>query len=237
MKTNEIDSLCQLIFSVFEKKADVNTISEYRDIMPPEITWKNYSSDEILLECFSPVNKVLILIQGNVQIHNYSIDGNKSIQGIMPAPEFFGLIEALTDTSVYTSSVVAAGPVTAVTVPVPLLEKALRTNIELANVIIKKLAQFANIKMDEAVEENTQKPIDTLILFLYKYTEGKKLPHTILMKRSELSGLLHIELRTLYRYLNTLQNRNFCKLSYGKIVITKENFSNLEMYIKENRAF
>ncbi|GEM_PF-7045768 len=233
MNKNSINEFCELINSVFEYSFEPKnfTVNTNTNLSSLGITYKIYPACSILINNSAPVDKIIMIVQGSVQIHCYNAYGEKSIQGIMYAPDFFGLIEALTDISSYTSSVITNESLGAFSIPISLFKIALNDNLKLANIVIQKIAEFSSLKMQETVEENLYKPIDLLIIYLYKQSKFFNFPYTIEMKRADLADLLHIELRTLYRYLQTLQDSNMCTHRKGKLFITKSNFINLEEHI------
>lgn len=233
MANDNLLEFCELITSIFEHRFEAENFKISDALRTLSIAFRIYPSGSALINDSDPADRIFLIVQGSVQIQCYNIYGEKSIQGIMYAPEFFGLVEVLTKIPSYTSSVIANEPLGAFSIPASLFKQALSQDIKLANIVIQRIADFSSLKMRETVEENLYKPIDLLILYLYKQSGLFKLPYIIKMKRADLADLLHIELRTLYRYIKILQESNMCTLRNGKMIISKNNFINLEKHALE----
>jgi predicted transcriptional regulator len=71
-----------------------------------------------------------------------------------------------------------------------------------------------------------------LIIYLYNKTLGKKLPEKINDNKSFIADSLQINKRTLYRYLNKLQEEGIITREGQDIVISEKNFKKLEILMK-----
>lgn len=228
------EQLVNLLNDVFSQKFSEQQFSPCKDLLSAGVRYHTYHSKDVILDSLTPADTVIVLIKGSVQIHNYGFSGNHSIQGISKAPEFIGLIEILNACPFYFSRVIADGVVPVISIPGTLFLESLHSSLDLSALVIKSLSSFSSLKMLETVNTNLYKPIDNLILFLFKYAQNHPFPKTVELKRTELSSLLHIELRTLYRYLNTLKVENLCSIEHGRLYITEQNFQILTQYIEDN---
>ena len=81
--------------------------------------------------------------------------------------------------------------------------------------------------MDKTEIKAIMPPKDIVGNFLYMRSAGYSLPHTINDPRSAISEELHINLRTLYRYLAYFGQQGCIELIRGKIVVTADGFHKL----------
>ncbi len=67
-------------------------------------------------------------------------------------------------------------------------------------------------------------PRDMLGHHLFHLAEDQALPFIVPSTRVHLAEDLHMNLRTLYRYLDKLHQEGYIELNHGKVVINKECF-------------
>lgn len=68
---------------------------------------------------------------------------------------------------------------------------------------------------------------DILGHYFFQIAQSQTLPYIYTHTREYLADKLHINLRTLYRYLDTLKKQELIIIKRGKIIITKETFHKL----------
>lgn len=200
------------------------------DLMQNGCSFQTFAPEQTLINCGLPANKVYVLLNGSCLIVCYSHDGKASVQDSLQAPQIFGLTELICDQQCYSASVVGDKTGMVLAIPSTLFMQAIRNDLAACQAIIKYLAYLARRNMDAWEYSNLYAPQDTLVLHLYTWSREQQLPYTLKMERNDLAEFLHIQVRSLYRYLDNLKNQNMCCTVNGKITITEENFQALKDY-------
>lgn len=76
--------------------------------------------------------------------------------------------------------------------------------------------------------KTTISPYENLIIYLYNKVIGKELPIRIKENKSFIADSLHINKRTLYRYLNKLTKNKIISGVNQEIVISEVNFNKIK---------
>ncbi|HAX52367.1 MAG TPA: hypothetical protein DIW17_05875 [Clostridiales bacterium] len=173
-----------------------------------------------------PAKYFYLLLSGRTVIMNqisWSID---DIIDYVEPPHILGLMEFLMKVPSYTSFVVAESKCVLLRVSAEDFIKLIQHNNDLCYYTLLILGKVANNNMERAETHRMFPARD--ILGHYLYTQAQHfLPYICPLTRKDLSDKLTINLRSLYRYLDHMQEKGYIVLKRGKIVIDKEHFKKL----------
>ncbi|PKM73376.1 MAG: hypothetical protein CVU91_05475 [Firmicutes bacterium HGW-Firmicutes-16] len=199
-------------------------------LMQNGCSFQTFAPSQKLISCGTAVNKVFILVNGSCLIVCHNQDGKASVQDSLQAPQIFGLTELISEQQSYSASVIGDRTGMVLAIPSALFLRAIRHNLATDQAVIKYLTYLARRNMDAWECCNLYAPKDALSLHLYDWSKDQQLPYTLKMGRLDLAEFLHIQLRSLYRYLDDLKKQGLCCVVNGKITITEANFRALENY-------
>ncbi|MEG1887324.1 MAG: cyclic nucleotide-binding domain-containing protein [Oscillospiraceae bacterium] len=198
------------------------------DLLEKGCHFRHLYSGEVFIHSGFCACKVCILLRGSAKVICYNNSGLASIQDRLIAPQMFGLMEAIDGRISYAASVEADSPSYIMEVPVHLFRSLIDECNSAAQVIIRNLCYMAVRNMNNVEYYALNRPQETLVLYLYRSCMGQPLPYVLTSNRKLLAEILHINLRSLYRYLNELKSDGVCNTVKGKITITQEAFVKLK---------
>ena len=170
---------------------------------------------------------ILLLESGTVEVSRYAQDGSRILQSFMTAPQCLGLIESLTESPVLSGvKAVTAGRYYSLSLKDPLFRKP-----EALMLLLRYLASLSEETMRQNTAEKHLSKKDRLAYAIYKNTKAP-FPATLPLKREDLADLLAIPMRSLYRYLNELEEEGCIFRERGKIFVGEEEHKRLEEAIK-----
>lgn len=173
-----------------------------------------------------PLEEVLFLISGNVMITQFNRSGKRNIASYLEAPQFFGLIEYLTGRREPISGVMSVSEVEYLRLSSQSMEYLLKSPV-FYPYFLKYLAQLNQQTMTHAMMERFLDDKILLMDHLFHLAENQSLPAKITEKKQDLSDLLHIGLRSLYRYLSELESEGYLTRKGQSLIIDKDQFLKL----------
>lgn len=179
------------------------------------------------INCGFSLNNIHILLSGRCYVVNYTIEGESIIADTMDPVQMFGLYEAINNIPIYTATIITIEDCYLLKIPVDSYKYCLDNDIRIAKLTIKYLAKLAERTMNINNKLLSISPPDRLVLYIYRNSIGKNLPYTLNIDRKTLSQELHINLRTLYRYIDDLKQKEYIEIVRGKITVNEKNLSKL----------
>lgn len=177
---------------------------------------------DVLMYPDSAEFSILLLESGTVEVSRYAQDGSRILQSFMTAPQCLGLIESLTESPVLSGvKAVTAGRYYSLSLRDPLFQKP-----EVLMLLLRYLASLSEETMRQNAEEKHLSKKDRLAYAIYKNTKAP-FPATLPLKREDLADLLAIPKRSLYRYLNELEEEGCVFRKNGKIFVGEEEHKRL----------
>lgn len=177
---------------------------------------------DVLMYPDSAEFSTLLLDSGTVEVSRYAQDGSRILQSFMTAPQCLGLIESLTESPVLSGvKAVTAGRYYSLSLKDPLFQKP-----EVLMLLLRYLASLSEETMRQNAEEKHLSKKDRLAYAIYKNTKAP-FPATLPLKREDLADLLAIPMRSLYRYLNELEEEGCIFRKNGKIFVSEEGHQKL----------
>lgn len=169
---------------------------------------------------------IYILIQGQAAILNCIDWNNDNVVDYVKALDVLGLVEVLNNVDSYTAYVTAETKCYLLRIPAKEFIRIIQENAFLC---------FHTLKVVETVLESNMNTAEIYsqfhhkdILGHYLYLQARhKLPYICPFTRKELSEKLHINLRTLYRYIDSIRDNEMLTLKRGKIIIEPAHMQKL----------
>lgn len=145
--------------------------------------------------------------------------------------QIFGLMEQLCHQPNYTATVYASSDCCMMRIPAGIFMVGLEISIPLLRLALEDLCVLAERAMNQSELQTLYSPRDYLVFFLNQYCARETtFPCTVNITRKEIAELLHMNLRSLYRYINDLKQDGLFTIVHGKIVISKEQANLLHEY-------
>lgn len=185
-----------------------------------------YKKNEVIINQGDPVKYFYLLLNGKALVLNTISWSNTDIVDTLIPPHIMGLVEYLNNIPSYTGYVVAETSCTLMRISVEKYVKLIKEYPDLCYETLKVLGSITHSNMNRAETNSIFHPQDRLGHFLFLEALGKlpyKCPHT----RKKLTDILYINLRTLHRYISTMEEEGYLALEQGKIIIRKQHFDKL----------
>ena len=191
----------------------------FRELSAPAIAFR---PGDVLMYPDSAEFSILLLESGTVEVSRYAQEGERILQSFMTAPQCLGLIESLTESPVLSGvKAVTAGRYYSLSLKDPIFQKP-----EVLMLLLRYLASLSEETMRQNAEEKHLSKKDRLAYAIYKNTKAP-FPATLPLKREDLADLLAIPKRSLYRYLNELEEEGCVFRKNGKIFVGEEEHKRL----------
>lgn len=220
------DSLKKVLDYAFSYKA--NSFNAAKEFL------KQYSSDKIqildleenklFIESNNKLDYIFILISGMTYIVYYTVDGRRIIADTLNEVQIFGIIEAVNNTSLYSGTVITLSKSLLIKIKKECFLDAIYKDIDIASYIIKYLADFSTHSIKASEYKTSISPYENLIIYLYNKTLKKNFPCKVKDNKAFIADFLHINKRTLYRYLNKLTDEGIISRDRQDIIITENNY-------------
>lgn len=183
---------------------------------------RHFQKGDMLLYPDSDEYAILFLESGTVEVSRFDMEGERILQSFMTAPQCFGLVEAFADTPLLCGvKALTKGSCYALSPEDPLFKDR-----EVLEFLLRYISTLYVEEMGRSAREKNLSGKERVLYTLYRMAQGP-LPYTLPLTREDLSDLLAIPSRSLYRYLKELEEEGFFKRTGGKIIIDKDHFSKI----------
>lgn len=186
-----------------------------------------YNRQDVIIQQNDPVKYVYFLIKGTASVLNSISWTNSDVIDTLVPLDILGLVEVLNDQPCYTGYVVAETPCIVLRIPVEQFITIIKKDGTLCYETLRVLGKITEHNMNRAETNAIFHPYDRLGHFLYLNATGH-IPYIYPHTRKKLAEDLYINLRSLYRHIDTMQKEGFIKLNKGKICIEQEHFDRLD---------
>lgn len=176
------------------------------------------------------INSVFIVLTGNCHCIVYSVLGDSIVADNMIAPQILGVLELLSNTPQYTSTIKTTKESYVLEVPKDIFEHAMLNNLSVSHTCTCFFANIAQYYMDMANFRGLYSNEDTILLYIFNNCDKSALPYRITISRRTMSDLLGINLRTLYRHLGKLEALGYFTIINGKITLNEEQYDIMDQY-------
>lgn len=180
-----------------------------------------------------PVKYIYFLLEGRTTVMNYIPWMDDNVIDYFTSPAVFGLVEYLNNDEVYTAFVAAETRCKLLRFPVKEFDKIVKKDVSLCYQSLLLLGKTTKESMNSSEIKKLLPPLDSLGNYLFQLAHKSGIPYECPMTRATLSEELHINIRTLYRYINCLQERGLLQLQNGRIIIEQAQFDKLSQRYSE----
>lgn len=210
------DRLANKIFSLIDKT---------NNLIP-------FMEKESLLDQGQKLKGILFLIEGSVEVNQYSQEGQRNISTYLHAPQFLGLIEYLTNQELIYSQIRSLTKGHYLLLDSQQMETLLK-DPDLSQYFIRYLAHLNQSNFSKRAKERILNKKMRLLDFFYEIAACSIPPIEIALNKEDISDMLQIPHRSLYRYLKDLEEEGFF-VRKGQSIWIYENHRNK---IRENLPF
>lgn len=183
---------------------------------------------EVFLHGGDAADTAFFLLDGTARVVLATKDGEEGTIDEVSAPHIFGITEVIQSRASYGASVVAASACLIARLPAEEFLANIRQSADAGFTLIRYLAWVATRNMNKAKLKALATPKTILGEYLYQAGLGRPLPFTLRQSRKSISEELHINLRTLYRYLAQFKEQGYIQILRGRVIITEAQFKKLE---------
>lgn len=174
-----------------------------------------------------PLEYVYIILKGQLYVQNDIEFAEDNTVDFLEVGEIVGFIEYLVNIDYLTANVIANTDSWLYKISLSDFVAEIKSDVSLCYSTLLNIGYLAHMNMKLAETHRILPAKDVLGDYLYQLAKGHqpyyRYPHT----RHELSERLHINLRTLYRYIEQFEKENYLSIVKGKIVIEREHFNRL----------
>ena len=224
-----MEDLSQYLKCIMEHRLDAGLLKNLASCRGSNgFALRSFQKGEIIIEGQTSVTKISISLAGACRIILSSKDGTEIIVDMMPPPQMYGLAELFAEQEVYRGTVIAAEPCTILEIGSGTLMLQLERHPELYCTLAKYLAIHIVREMDILLNSTLITRSESFALYLLNAAGRHPFPYTVAVERTTMAAQLHMNLRTLYRYIERFRMEGFLTVSNRKIVITRENYALLQ---------
>ncbi|EFI41999.1 Crp/Fnr family transcriptional regulator [Peptoniphilus sp. oral taxon 386] len=191
----------------------------------------DFFQGEIIIAEDERVEYIDFLVQGSVFISKFSKSGERIIANSLKAPQIFMLLEFLGGMDNTIGTITSLTNIKIIRIPLPLFKKELKYDIELLNLTLNYVSNFAVELMSQQIIKKSHSIEYNILNYFYNIVLENKLPCKIEFNKSFLADLFNINVRTVYRYLNEWEEKNFIKRQGQNIIINKPGFTKIEKFL------
>lgn len=225
-----INKNLQHAFNLIFLKNSLNDLPKQSIYQLTELLHEKYifqiKKGETIITQGQPADYIYILLSGEgVVLNNIDWNINNTIDEVN-AIDCLGITEFLTEKKEYTGFVIAKTDCYLLKVHNSEFYEILSSSFDICFSILKILAKVTTHAMEHAETQSTFPKKDIVGYYLY-LKSSDFIPYVCPLKRSELADFLHINLRSLYRYLDAMASEGMIKIRKGKIIIDIECFKKL----------
>ena len=187
-----------------------------------------FYNDEIFVNAGDPISSIFILVRGNVKIKSVSTSGDNAIIASLCAPQILGITEFLQKVDTFGASVYADGVCQVIKVSVSQFENTLSEYPDSYRILAPYLASLAIQNMNESESRLILNNEERLGLYLLNSCRLKTFPYYIRDTRERIARNSHLNLRTLYRYIDEFVEKGLLSRNKNRLYITDEQYRKLQ---------
>ncbi|MBR2700875.1 MAG: Crp/Fnr family transcriptional regulator [Erysipelotrichaceae bacterium] len=212
------ESCYQLLTSVLNKQK----------LLPVSNTETTVYSDETFIHAGDDITSIFVLAKGTVRIKSFSTSGDNAIIASLSAPQILGITEFLQKMTVFGASVYADGICQVIEIPVELFHTTLMEYPDSYRILSPYLASLAIQNMNESESRLILNNRERLGLYLLNSCQSKAMPYYIRETREQIARNSHLNLRTLYRYIEEFISDGLLSRNRNKLYITNRQYLKLK---------
>lgn len=188
----------------------------------------SYKKNEIIIQQMDDAEYLYFLLKGKVSVINSISWTNGDVIDTLVPLNIMGLTEKLNNVPRYTASVVANEQCVVMRVNADEYITLISKDAGLCFDTLKMLGKIASHNMNRAETGHIFHPQDRLGYYLFSMAKNNT-PYVCESTRKELSASLYINLRTLYRYLDSMEENGYITIDKGKVIVDENNLKKLDV--------
>ena len=226
-------SLKNALHKVFDKQLSPSIIQ--KEIAPLLSGGELFSigKDKTLIFQNDPVEYFYLLLAGKVSVVNSVSWGYERVVDYIEPLQILGLVEYLNQIPFYTAYVIAETPCTLIRLSAEKFIQIIQSDALLCYHTLVLMGETSQTNMNTSELKSMIHPRDMLGHHLFHLASEKALPFIVPSTRVHLAEDLHMNLRTLYRYLDRLHQKGYIQLEHGKIIINEACFIKMKERYQE----
>ncbi|MDO5037365.1 MAG: Crp/Fnr family transcriptional regulator [Tissierellia bacterium] len=220
----------------------INTLYSLANKLPLDFPWKEtlkeagldlrtVETERVILSPKDTTDRICFLVEGQVEVRNFSLEGKRNISAYLKGPQFLGLVEYLTQRRQHLSEVKTLSPAVLIYLHRDQMEKLL-AHKTFHRYFLDYLAELTVNTLSKHSVERAMDPKSLLLNYLYQYAKHSSFPVEIQENKQNISDLLNIQIRTLYRYLRDFEDQGYLLRKKQSIYLTEENFKLIQNALK-----
>lgn len=221
------------LHKVFQKQWSPSEIQ--KELAPLVASGELFSvgKDKTLIFQNDPVDYFYLLLVGKVSVVNSVSWGYERVVDYIEPLQILGLVEYLNQIPFYTAYVITETPCTLIRLSAEKFIRIIQSDAILCYHTLVLMGETSQTNMNTSELKSMIHPRDMLGHHLFHLASEKELPFVVPSTRVHLAEDLHMNLRTLYRYLDRLYQKGYIQLIHGKIVIDEDCFSKMKTRYQE----
>lgn len=226
-------SLTNALHKIFENPSSFSNFQE--ELSPLVASGELFSvgKDKTLMFQNDPVDYIYLLLSGKVSVVNSVSWGYERVVDYIEPLQILGLVEYLNQIPYYTAYVITETPCTLIRLTVDKFIRIIQSDAMLCYYTLVLMGETSQTNMNTSELKSMIHPRDMLGHHLFHLASNQSLPYTVPCTRMQLAEDLHMNLRTMYRYLDRLNQKGYIQLVHGKIVINENCFSKMKTRYQE----
>ena len=190
-------------------------------------------SDEIFINAGDRISSLFILTKGNVKIKSVSTSGDNAIIASLSAPQILGVTEYLQHRNTFGASVYADESCEVIKISSQQFENTLSQYPDSYRILAPYLASLAIQNMNESESRLILNNEERLGLYLLNSCRSKTFPYYIRDTREQIAQNSHLNLRTLYRYIDMFTEKGLLSRNRNRLYITRDQYRKLKESFSE----
>ena len=187
---------------------------------------KKFKEKDIIFNKDDPLDTIYILLKGEINCRNSNDLGDEVSIDILSVGDVLGYVEYLAGIDHITATLDANSEAYLYKISLKEFDVLIKKDAYLCYETLVNIASQAHINMQIAETYRIFDTKDVIGRFFYEKAK-KHTPYICEYTRYELSKVLHINLRTLYRYLDKLAGEGYLYIKHGKIHVNENQYNKL----------
>lgn len=222
----------------------IEKLLQDEEVEKEELEKYNIESTEIyknfvLVNEDSPIRTIDLMVSGRVHASRLAKDRQNILCKNLASPQFVSLPQLLSGRKTATCTIIANETCKFYRIPAELFEEQMLKDEKLTKIVIKYLATFSTYMIEEIALTYGYSSQYVILKYFYDVSEEKpqgEKAYVIDMNKDYLADMFHVNVRTLYRYLTSWENKGYIIREGQNIVITDESREKIYEYLERQRG-
>ena len=213
----------QIIYRLLQQLFNRGKMLDFREYSSSLL----FPEDEDFIISGQESTAVYMLVSGTVKIRSLSSDGASAVIASLNAPQLLGITEYLLKHETYGASVSASGRCRIIRIPADQMADLFDSYPDTYRIIAPYLASLAVQNMNEAESRKILNNNERLALYLINRCSGQLFPCYLKEPRQRIADGARLNLRTLYRCVDSFTKRGLISHRRNRLFITENQYKEL----------